>query len=728
MKFDELMNKVKQFTNEEDSSFLFKLDMFEFDVSLGVFSEILANELIINQAEINYTESFIQIEGTSFINSINLKILIVLFIEDETEKYHCIVTLPDEWIHNNAQDFENYLKQFKDISEINSNIRHPGLALSTGGPFLGSMNEIEGLSPNINISGFNLFSEIEFTGGQIDTLRTLLNFPNTFKLLAPSFALRTPSQSLIKAYYTVPLTKGDVKFDEIVFSIASSYFELSCNMQIDIGRDMLMFQAGVNFVEEGSIGFVFRLIGVQNKDNQLGMTKDWINPLGIHRITISELAARYSVESKGFVISLSGTIKIGKNQNDEIVLIVKALELVNGTLPTAFIGSLHRSNGDEITMSKLINCFFKIIDWEDGTYIDVKYRLLDEIKVKDLELYFVLGPNKFTSPHDNLITFDPGLGMYVDGSLDTFNVKIHVFEKEEDGFLISGQMDVLNFGNGLITITSASNINKGPSFTFQSAQDRDLQIDLKVYIFKLPMITLSASRGKDTKIIFNLKDDNFLTNFQNSSGTSYCRGELINSNEISVQFKGSIWFVKELSIPILNFKKCAIKLAISFNFDATLKATLDNFKTDFTVQISVLNQVLKVTGSTDTAFTTLKQLEEEMIKKVVTTVKDQIKDVSIDDLLKWFDNDMLYFVDEIGQVLKDLDISAIDAAKYLNGIKKFSGKHEEILSILNLGGYSVTDLKQITVFTVPSEWLPGSVDLGGVSLGNTPPRLWHPNI
>lgn len=107
------------------------------------------------------------------------------------------------------------------------------------------------------------------------------------------------------------------------------------------------------------MGLVFRLTGVWNSAHQL--SKDWINPLGIPLITISDLAASYAVDPKGFKINLSGTIKSGENPDDQIVLNVEELELVNGTLPTAFVGRLHHSSGNDITMTKLIDSFLGVL-------------------------------------------------------------------------------------------------------------------------------------------------------------------------------------------------------------------------------------------------------------------------------------------------------------------------------------------------------------------------------
>ncbi len=726
MNFEALRNIVKQATNEEESFFSFTPDMFGFDSSQGLFSELLDNQLIIKPMTINYAESFIQIEGTSNINSINLNILIVLFIENEIAKYHCIVRLPDDWIHNKVSGLENIIKQVEGISGIKYSIHHPGLALSTGGPSFGKMHEIEGLP--LNISGFIIFSEIKFTGGIIDTLRGLLNIPNTFKLILPTNTLSTPNATVIQAIYEVSSSQGAITFDGIVINISTSQFELSCNMRIGIGNDTLMFQIGIDLMNQGAFALVFRLIGVQNNDNHwgLGMTRDWINPLGIPRITISELAARYSVESRGFVISLSGTIKIGESQNDEIVLNIKGLELLNGTLPIAFIGSLNHSNGEEITLPKLINIFFKIIEitWQDGL-IDNFYPLLKEIEVREWEVYFVIGPNEFISPRDNLIKFQPGIGMYVDASLDTFNVKIHVFQRNEGHFLIRGQMDVLNFGNGIINLTSASNTNRGPTFTFESREGNSLQLDLKVSIFGQPMITVDAFKRKDENIIFTLKDRSFQTNFQELKGISYCKGELIDSNKVSVLFNGLIALKEKISVKVLNFTVCEINIAFNFTFDIEINATVNEFYTRFTADISVLDfPTLQLSYTSNKVYSTLKQLEEEISEIVLNNIKDHMHNIKIDNLLNWFDKNWLYFVNPIGQVLKELGVSAKKAAELLNNLSKYSGEHKGIIDILNQGGFSVAELQQITVFNVPTDWIPGDVNLGGLDPGNSIPREW----
>ncbi|PER42126.1 hypothetical protein COL26_18980 [Bacillus thuringiensis] len=720
MNFEDLRNTVRQFINEEESSFSFTPDMFGFDISQGSFSELLDSKLIIQPMTITYTDSFIQIEGTSNINSINLGILFVFFIEDEIVKYHCILSLPDDWIHNKIPDLINLFKHFEDISGINYNLHHPGLLLSTGGPFLGKVDEIRGLP--LNITGFTIFSEIEFSGGLLAPFIEFLEFPNILKLIIPTYALNTIDGLLIKAIYDMPKSKGAITLDTINFYFAQSRFELSCNLRISIGIDTLIFQTGVNFVDQGDLGFIFRLVGVQTNNKPL--TEEWINPLGIPRITISNLAAGYTVVSEGFKLSLTGTIKSASEQNDEIILNIDGLELLNGTLPTAFIGSIHQSNGSEITMAKLIDSFISPVIAVDSNGIESTfYPLIDAIKVKDFKLYCVIGPEDFQSPEDPSIKFSPGIGMYVDGVFYSYNVKMKVSQNNLLDFLISGQMDILNFCDGMIVLTSASDGNKGPIFKFQPhAQGNPVfDLDIKVNIFDLSMTTVNAHLESNNVISLNLSHENI---HANQNGIRSCNGQLINSNEFNAQFSMFFRFdIQLIKIKILNYDTCEINIYLAFALNASMNASLNECHITAKFDVDLLGISLPISISTQTVFKTVKDFEEAINNETIKAIQDHFNDTEIDDLLNWFDNNWLFFIDPLGTTLNKLGIPAPSAAKLINGLIKYKDNPKEILNILSQGGYSEADLKNITAFPLPGDWKP---DFNFVPLdpGNIKPTTW----
>ncbi len=721
MNFEELKNKVKLFTNDEESSFTFTPSIVGNDISQGVFSELLNGELVVKPMSIivEPTESYIQVEGTSNINSINVNSLIEFSIVNEEVKYHCIVRFPEDWLYDKVPQLKKILNDLGSMSGIGYSIHNPGFVLSTGGPIHKNIQEINGLP--LNFQGCMLFSEIEFTGGVIDTLRGVLNIPNTMKLV---IKYNTGNISLVKAIYDVPSTQGSIKFDGIEIYFTMSQFELSCNMQIDIGRDTLLFQTGVNFLEQGSMGLVFRLTGVWNSAHQL--SKDWINPLGIPLITISDLAASYAVDPKGFIINLSGTIKSGESPDDQIVLNVEELELVNGTLPTAFVGRLHHSSGNDITMTKLIDSFFRriILKWPDSGNIVNLAPLLDEIKVRDFEIYFILGPTPVQSPKNSSITFPPGLGMYVDGSLATFDVKMHTYLKGDLNFAISGEMEKLNFCNGMIVLEDSSSSDKGPSFTYQSESGNYvLNIDIGLTMFGSPKITVNASRNQDGNITFSPNDKIF----QKEWGTRSCRCELINSNQISVNLDGAFRFdEKIISIKILDFGTCTFNVYLYCIFNVSLNVSVNDCHTNFKVNISVLNETFNLSVNTDTVFTTLEQIEKVIINEVLDEIRNHFKDIKIETLLDLFNGNLLYFVNPIGQVLKDLGVTTQLAVELLTKLERYKDKSEDIAKVLISGGYTVEELKKINVpnFTIPPEWSPGNIDLGHINVGNLKPPSW----
>lgn len=722
MNFEELKNKVKQFTNDEESSFLFTPSIVGNDFSQGVFSEVLNSELVVKPMSIivEPTESYIQVEGTSNINSINMNTLIEFSIVNEEVKYHCIVRFPEDWLYSKVPQLKNLFNNLESMSGIGNKIHNPGFVLSTGGPIHKNIQEISGLP--LNFQGCMVFSEIEFTGGVIDTIRGVLNIPETLKLVIQYAGGQIV---LIQAIYDVPSTQGSIKFDGIVLIFTMSKFELSCNMQIDIGRDTLLFQTGVNFLEQGTVGLVFRQTGVWNSVHQL--SKDWINPLGLPLITISGLAASYSADPQGFRINLSGTIKSGDNSDDQIILNVEEFELVNGTLPTAFIGRLYQSSGNEITMTKLIDSFFKriIFKWPDnGQRINLA-PLLDEIKVRDFEIYFVLGPDPLQSPKNPSISFPPGLGMYVDGSLASFDVKMNTYLKDDLNFVINGEMDKLIFCNGMIVLEASSSSDKGPSFTYQSESGNYvLNIDIGLSMFGLPKNTVNASRNQGGTIIFSPNSEVF----QKHWGIRSCNCELVNSNQISVHLNGDFRFdEKVITIKILDFGTCKFNVYLFCGFDALLNVSGNDCHNTFKIQISVLSEEFNLNVNTNRVFTTLEQIENEIINEVLAEISNHFKDITIDKLFDWFNRYFLYFVNPIGQVLKDLGVPTQKAVELLTKLERYKDKSEDIAKILISGGYRVEELKKINIpsFMIPPEWLPGNIDVGHLDVGNLKPPNWH---
>lgn len=714
MNFQELRNLIKQFTNEEESLFKFTPEMLGFDISQGAFSNLLGSSLDISPMtmNVNPTDSSIQIEGQSNIDSVNLSTFVNFHIENEEIKYSFIVRLPEDWIFNKLPQLKQLFEHHENLTGIKSEIQHPGFIISNGGT--NHNNVQEGIEVPQNFIGCILFSEIEFTGGFIDLLTNVLNVPNTFKLLIQYSA---GNVSYIKAVYDVSSNHGAIIFSGIEIYFTMSQFELSCKMQINIGRDTLIFQTGVNFMEQGSIGFVFRLIGVQNNDNQwgAGITRDWVNPLGVPRITIGDLAANYIQTPSGFIINLSGTIKISENQNDEIVLNIEGLQLLNGTLPIGFIGKLHHSNGGEITMTKLINSFI-------APLIFPPYNLLDEISVNAFEIYFIPGPTEFESPQDPSIIFSPGIGMYVDGELNSYNVKFHVFREGEASFSIHGQMERFNFCNGMFILTSVSDSNKGPSFEYQQQGER-FDINIRVIIFNLAMTTIGAHRKSNNRISFLVGHEVFR---ENSSGIQSCYCELISSNGFIANFDVNLNLdTQTIPIKILNSNICEVKISVRFALNAIINASADHCNTTAQFNISVFGKNIYVKVDTDDVFDTVQGFENIIIAAAIKEIEDVFKDTSIDDLMDWFNKNWLYFINPIGEVLKDLDIDAKKAAELLNKVSFYQGQYQLILNILNSGGYSTDDLKRIEIpnFPIPTDWIPGT-DLIGVNLGTIKPISW----
>ncbi|MEF2966251.1 hypothetical protein V3851_10450 [Paenibacillus sp. M1] len=455
--FDELVNLVQSLTRKEDNAFSFNFDpqMLQIDPLVQEsFSKILGHALLIKSAviTINHENSYITVEGiheSDVFHGTAVRILADFFLDNGDLRYHCIVLLPPEWVHEYVQAVEQLLNNLQAISAVRFDLHEPGLAISTIGPLHGPLQQLTNITENIQ--GFNLIARIELSGEMINTINKLLGLPNTLKFNVGYHA--GDPVPMARAIYDEPLSVGILHLDYLMITMAPSQFELSFPLRFQIGEDTILFSAFFSFVNASSFELGMRFSGVQTRNN--GIAQEWVNPLGLNWITISGLGGKYRTEPAGFSVIMEGIIKLGEEQKDQMVINV-LLELLNGSMPVSFVGKLSHSDESEIPLSRLINSFFQVIimHWPDDGRIDHFAPWLDDPKVKYFELYFIPGPEPIISPMDPSVTFSPGLGLSAQGSYFGNSALFHVIaeSKNSQNLLIRANMDIIDLGDGMVRI------------------------------------------------------------------------------------------------------------------------------------------------------------------------------------------------------------------------------------------------------------------------------------
>ncbi|GJM74533.1 hypothetical protein HMSSN036_67490 [Paenibacillus macerans] len=471
-----------------------------------------------------------------------------------------------------------------------------------------------------------------------------------------------------------------------------------------------LFSGVFNFTNSSSFGLILRLTGVQTKNK--GITQEWVNPLGLNRITVSELAGEYKVETTGFSIILTGNIKLGEEHKDQIIISI-LLQLLNGTMPTAFVGKLEHSDKEEIPLSQIINSFFDvalIIRWPDGL-VTYTAPWLDEIKVRNLELYFIPGPESITSPWDPSITFPPGLATSLDVSFFGYPSQVHAVAKgiNSSNILISGRINnIIDFCDGIVQIESSLNDAKGPSFSFIKNEEENysFSMDIGVKILNLPKRSINLKNIEKQDYFSFIVNTDELAVFKLNA---LCK--LTRNNHFSISAEAFTDLNDEYNLTFMGNKifKVAIQgqIVINFVMDLTKEQSLLNYSARW--------WTISVEGKSEERISNFKRIAELVIENVLS----QLKDISVEKVLELFDTNFIFFFNPLGFILSEFGITPEKAIELLRGLKKYEGKQQEIVNALVVpGGYTADAVKKVfdqAGLTIPElKWPPVRIDPGSI--------------
>jgi hypothetical protein len=221
-----------------------------------------------------------------------------------------------------------------------------------------------------------------------------------------------------------------------VVDLAPTTFSLEADLTFTVRGDELLL------VGRGSID-------LQALTMQLSvLVEHWVDPLGIHGLTIDEFGLDIAVEDTGVTIGLLGKFLIGSG--DDAFTLVVGGELTDFTEPSAFVFALDPKAAAGLTLARIVGQF-------TGTDLN-QVPLLDDVTIRRLDCYVVADPNGWTAPDNH--RYPKGFGLNADVRFFDWTIKVSATLGTK-GIVASGSIEpAVTFGD-LFQLTDAGGAN-GP--------------------------------------------------------------------------------------------------------------------------------------------------------------------------------------------------------------------------------------------------------------------------
>ncbi|MGW4113852.1 hypothetical protein ACWEFJ_23530 [Actinosynnema sp. NPDC004786] len=246
-----------------------------------------------------------------------------------------------------------------------------------------------------------------------------------------------PLKSTIRGTLPEPGTIGAVEFTRLVVSLAPTKFSLEADAKFTVHGETL------HLVGRGAIDL---------KPPALDLSvaiENWVNPFGIHGLTVKSFGLGFTVDASGLSIGLIGTFLIGSG--DDAFTLTLGGRVVNFEAPKAFVFSLKSQPGHDLTLARIVGQF-------TGTDLD-RVPLLKDVVVHALSCFVVADPNGWDAPDGT--HYAKGFGFDVDVEFFGWALKVKGALALK-GVVASGSIDPAVKYHDLFELTDATNHDAGP--------------------------------------------------------------------------------------------------------------------------------------------------------------------------------------------------------------------------------------------------------------------------
>ena len=323
-----------------------------------------------------------------------------------------------------------------------------GLSFSNSGVLISTLPKASDIDlPNMTMPslpttvnpGFLFFSTLSLSSGFLGPLQYLFKQGISFNLFA-QVDTATPVNSVFKAILPLTQTNGSLEFKEVIVELrpAQTSFSITAEILLTVQSDQVTLKGtGEIKATPPTAAFTIEI------DN-------WVEPLGIHGLTINEFGLQVKIEGAGVTIGFLGDFLIGKSPKQFEMVI--GGELIDFEVPGAIIFELiDKDPNNPLMLSDLIEQF---------TSLDLsKVPVLNKIGFKDLEFWVVDDPSGFKIGD---YTFPPGIGVVGDIFIYEWEAKFNIQVNANKGIIASGS---INKPIGIAGVFSLSDTTgtKGPS-------------------------------------------------------------------------------------------------------------------------------------------------------------------------------------------------------------------------------------------------------------------------